>query len=192
MDLERLEAGDERTFIDLVRRHHGVMVRVARSFVPELRSDAGGHIGQAVAAHSTKPATTATVAIKAKPNHVDVLLGDICAFLSVVLLLTSSSCGIAVSFFQLLEVIASTSMHRLLSIARAANATVTHRRGRTGPRRRDDERRLLDSQLGISRTHRPSRRDPPGSYMVLAVQQTAKGGTQVATSSYEENGCVSN
>ncbi len=61
------------------------------------------HIGQAVAAHSTKPAMTATVAINAKPNHMDVLLGDVCAFLSAVLLLTSSSCGIVDSFFQLLE-----------------------------------------------------------------------------------------
>ena len=33
-DLERLRAGDERTFIDLVGRHHDTMVRVARSFVP--------------------------------------------------------------------------------------------------------------------------------------------------------------
>jgi RNA polymerase sigma-70 factor (ECF subfamily) len=33
-DLERLRAGDERAFIDLVGRHHHAMVRVARSFVP--------------------------------------------------------------------------------------------------------------------------------------------------------------
>ncbi len=33
-DIERLRAGDERTFVDLVRRHHDAMVRVARSFVP--------------------------------------------------------------------------------------------------------------------------------------------------------------
>lgn len=33
-DLERLRAGDERTFVDLVGRHHDSMVRVARSFVP--------------------------------------------------------------------------------------------------------------------------------------------------------------
>jgi len=33
-DLERLRAGDERTFIDLVGRHHDAMMRVARSFVP--------------------------------------------------------------------------------------------------------------------------------------------------------------
>jgi RNA polymerase sigma-70 factor, ECF subfamily len=33
-DIKRLRAGDERTFIDLVRRHHDAMVRVARSFVP--------------------------------------------------------------------------------------------------------------------------------------------------------------
>ncbi|HEY1831704.1 MAG TPA: RNA polymerase sigma factor [Acidimicrobiales bacterium] len=34
IDLERLRAGDEHTFIELVRRHHDAMVRVARSFVP--------------------------------------------------------------------------------------------------------------------------------------------------------------
>ena len=33
-DLERLRAGDEQTFVDLVGRHHDAMVRVARSFVP--------------------------------------------------------------------------------------------------------------------------------------------------------------
>jgi RNA polymerase sigma-70 factor, ECF subfamily len=33
-DIERLRAGDEQTFIDLVRQHHDAMVRVARSFVP--------------------------------------------------------------------------------------------------------------------------------------------------------------
>ena len=33
-DLERLRAGDERTFIDLVGSHHDAMMRVARSFVP--------------------------------------------------------------------------------------------------------------------------------------------------------------
>jgi RNA polymerase sigma-70 factor (ECF subfamily) len=33
-DLERLRAGDERTFIDVVGRHHDAMMRVARSFVP--------------------------------------------------------------------------------------------------------------------------------------------------------------
>jgi RNA polymerase sigma-70 factor, ECF subfamily len=34
VDLERLRAGDEETFIKLVARHHDAMVRVARSFVP--------------------------------------------------------------------------------------------------------------------------------------------------------------
>jgi len=34
LDMERLRAGDEQTFIDLVGRHHDAMVRVARSFVP--------------------------------------------------------------------------------------------------------------------------------------------------------------
>ena len=33
-ELERLRAGDDRTFIDLVGRHHEAMMRVARSFVP--------------------------------------------------------------------------------------------------------------------------------------------------------------
>jgi RNA polymerase sigma-70 factor, ECF subfamily len=33
-ELERLRAGDEQTFIELVARHHDAMVRVARSFVP--------------------------------------------------------------------------------------------------------------------------------------------------------------
>jgi RNA polymerase sigma-70 factor (ECF subfamily) len=33
-DMERLRAGDEQTFVDLVGRHHDAMVRVARSFVP--------------------------------------------------------------------------------------------------------------------------------------------------------------
>jgi RNA polymerase sigma-70 factor (ECF subfamily) len=32
--MEQLRAGDERTFIDLVGRHHDAMMRVARSFVP--------------------------------------------------------------------------------------------------------------------------------------------------------------
>jgi RNA polymerase sigma-70 factor (ECF subfamily) len=34
LEMERLRAGDEQTFIDLVGRHHDAMVRVARSFVP--------------------------------------------------------------------------------------------------------------------------------------------------------------
>jgi RNA polymerase sigma-70 factor (ECF subfamily) len=34
LEVERLRAGDEQTFIDLVGRHHDSMVRVARSFVP--------------------------------------------------------------------------------------------------------------------------------------------------------------
>jgi RNA polymerase sigma-70 factor (ECF subfamily) len=34
LDMERLRAGDEQTFIDLVGRHHDAMVRVARAFVP--------------------------------------------------------------------------------------------------------------------------------------------------------------
>jgi RNA polymerase sigma-70 factor, ECF subfamily len=33
-DLERLRAGDEQTFVDVVGRHHDAMIRVARSFVP--------------------------------------------------------------------------------------------------------------------------------------------------------------
>jgi RNA polymerase sigma-70 factor (ECF subfamily) len=33
-EMERLRAGDEQTFIDLVRRHHDAMIRVARSMVP--------------------------------------------------------------------------------------------------------------------------------------------------------------
>jgi RNA polymerase sigma-70 factor, ECF subfamily len=33
-DLERLRAGDQRTFINVVARHHDAMMRVARSFVP--------------------------------------------------------------------------------------------------------------------------------------------------------------
>jgi RNA polymerase sigma-70 factor (ECF subfamily) len=33
-DLDRLRAGDEQTFIELVGLHHDAMVRVARSFVP--------------------------------------------------------------------------------------------------------------------------------------------------------------
>lgn len=32
--LERLRAGDEEAFVDLVRRHHDTMLRVASSFVP--------------------------------------------------------------------------------------------------------------------------------------------------------------
>jgi len=32
--LERLRAGDEEAFVDLIRRHHQVMVRLARSYVP--------------------------------------------------------------------------------------------------------------------------------------------------------------
>jgi RNA polymerase sigma-70 factor (ECF subfamily) len=34
LDIEQLRAGDERTFIVLVGRHHDAMMRVARSFVP--------------------------------------------------------------------------------------------------------------------------------------------------------------
>jgi RNA polymerase sigma-70 factor (ECF subfamily) len=34
LEVERLRAGDEQTFVDLVGRHHDSMVRVARSFVP--------------------------------------------------------------------------------------------------------------------------------------------------------------
>jgi RNA polymerase sigma-70 factor (ECF subfamily) len=33
-DLERLRAGDEQIFVDVVGRHHDAMIRVARSFVP--------------------------------------------------------------------------------------------------------------------------------------------------------------
>ena len=32
-DFERIRAGDEQAFVDLVGRHHDAMVRVARSFV---------------------------------------------------------------------------------------------------------------------------------------------------------------
>lgn len=32
--LKRLRAGDEQAFVSLIRQHHGVMVRLARSYVP--------------------------------------------------------------------------------------------------------------------------------------------------------------
>ena len=69
------------------------------------------YIGQAVAAQSTKPAMTATVAIKARPNHVDVVPGRVGVSLSAALLSASSGRCIVDSFAQCSKAIASASTH---------------------------------------------------------------------------------
>lgn len=73
-------------------------------------------MGQAVAAQSTKPATTATVTINATPNQVDVWPGDVFPFLSAVLLSASSVCRIVDPSLCSWKVICFGATLQLLSI----------------------------------------------------------------------------